>query len=379
MQRSSASVFLAALTSLCALVALSGCSEKKQAAPAAPQVFVAKPIQRTVELWDKFSGDVKPIEAVDVRARVGGYLESVNFTEGQNVAEGDLLFVIDPRPYKAVVDAAEASVLSVKARIALAESNLARAKELHAANAVSKEVLDTRQSEKLAADAALLDAQARLREAKLNLEFTQVRAPISGMVSKRLVDRGNIVNANTTLLTTIVRKDIVQIEFEISERDLVVYHKSGLFDRVDQKNRKGPSVVVTLPQDPEARYNGVLTYFDNRLGKETASLTLRADLDNRDGRLLPGQNAYVNLLGGVRENALLVPEVCIGTDLVNRYVVVVDDKNVVQYRPVKVGRLLGKLRVVESGLKPDDCVVIVGLTRAIPGRVVAPENGKIEE
>jgi len=368
------------LSAAALLLSLAGCKPKAApSAQAAPQVFVSKPLVERVELWDRFSGDLQPVEEVDVRARVSGYLQSVNFTEGQQVKEGDLLFVIDPRPYQAVVDSAKSNVQAAQARVALAKNNLNRAQELYSANAISKEILDTRQSECLSAEAAQLNAEAVLREAQLNLDFTQIRSPISGMASEAFVDRGNLVTADNTLLTTVVRKDILQIHFDISERDMVAYKNSGLFEKVDQKNRKGPPVEVTIPQDPGAVYKGQLTYFDNRLGKETASLTLRADLDNANGHLQAGQNAYVRLLGSVEANAILLPEDIIGTDLVNRYVLVVNDKNIVEYRPVQVGRLLGKFRIIQSGLTPQERVVVVGLQRAIPGRAVAPVDQPIEK
>lgn len=363
------------------LFLFSGCKKDAAAQSERPpvQVFVSNPLIDRVEIWDRFSGDIQPIEEVEVRARVGGYLQSIDFTEGQQVKEGQLLFVIDPRPYQASVDSAKSNVLAAQARVSLAKNNLDRAQELYVANAVSKEILDTRQSEYLSAQASQLNAEAILREAELNLEFTQVRAPISGMASEAFVDRGNLVNANSTLLTTVVRKDVVQVRFDISERDMVAFAKSGLFGKIDQKNRKGPSVEVTIPQDPDALYKGELTYFDNRLGKETASLTLRADLDNKNGNLQPGQNAYVRVLSGVVEQAVLLPEDIIGTDLVNRYVFVVNAEDVVEYRPLQLGRLLGKHRVIESGLGPKDRVIHIGIQRAVPGNKVAPVEKPLEK
>ncbi len=375
------SIFTLGALALGSALLMSGCSGEKNSAGQrpAPEVIVAKPIVKTVEIWNRYSGDLAPIEAVDVRARVNGYLESVNFTEGQKVEEGDLLFVIDPRPYQALVDSAKSTVKDVEARISLAKSNLSRAKELHAANAISKEVLDTRQSELLSAEAAMMHAQAQLREAELNLGFTQVRAPISGMVSERLVDRGNLVNANTTLLTTIVRRDTLQIHFDIPERDMISFIKNGLFERVDQQNRKGPPVEVTIPQDPGSLHKGELTYFDNRLGKDTASLTLRADIDNADGKLMPGQNARVRIRMADHKDAVLVPETAVGTDLVDRYVRVVDKDNVVRYRKVNVGQLLGKLRVIDSGLAPDERIIVVGMQKATFDRPAKPTEKTLEE
>ena len=193
-----------------------GCKKNKgaqgqNAKPAAVQV--AKPIHKSVEFWDDYTARLDALAFVELRARVGGYLQKVAFKEGQQVKEGDLLFVIDPRPYEAALSSSKAQVKEVEARLALAKSNTARAKELFAAKAISKETFETRSSELLSAEAALLNAQARLREAELNLEFTHIRAPMSGKVGESLVDVGNLISANSTLLTTIVKSDVIQAYF----------------------------------------------------------------------------------------------------------------------------------------------------------------------
>jgi len=357
-----------------AALLLSGCADRS-AGPGerpVPDVYVATPTVKTVEVWKTHSGELRPIEAVEVRARVNGYLTQINFTDGQRVEEGDLLFQIDPRPYQAVVDSAKAAVQEAKARVALAKSNLERAKELYASNAISKEIYDTRQAEQLSAQASQANAEASLRDAELNLEFTRVVAPISGMISEHLVDRGNLVTANSTLLTTIVRRNVVRMHFDVSERDMLDYAKSGVLAKVDQMNGTGPDVEVVLPLDPENKYTGQLTYFDNRLGRETASLVMRADLDNKDGRLMPGQNARVRVRLPDRKDAILVPETAVGTDLVDRYVRVVDKDNVVRFRKIIPGQLFGKLRLVESGLEADERIVVVGMQKATFGSPVNP-------
>lgn len=360
----------------------SGCKKNVAAsagaARPAPAVQVAKPLHKSVEFWDDYTARLEALAYVELRARVGGYLQQVAFKEGEFVKEGDLLFVIDPRPYEAALASAKAQVKEVEARLTLAKSNTDRAKELFAAKAISKETFETRTSELLSAEAALLDARARLRDAELNLEFTHIRAPISGKVGEAMVDAGNLVSANSTLLTTIVKCDVIQAYFEVSERDNIRYKNTGLFKQIDSVKKTGPKTKIVL-LDGKTTRDGQLTYFDNKIGTETSSLTMRADFDNSDYLLSPGMFAKISVLAEKAHPVVLVPEDIIGTDLVNRYVVVVDKNDVAQYRPVKVGRLLGKYRVIDEGLSPDDRVVAVGLQRAAPGTKVAPAEIKFEE
>lgn len=365
--------FAAAALLACAAF-VGGCkknAQQQRMAGEPPAVQVAKPVHKSVEFWDDYTARLEPYASVELRARIGGYLQLVNFKEGQFVKEGDLLFVIDPRPYEAALASAKAQVKEVEARLALAKSNDARARELFAAKAISKETYETRTSELLSAQAALLAAQANLREAELNLEYTHIRAPMSGKVSESYVDAGNLVSANSTLLTTIVRTDIIQAYFEISERDNIRYKNNGLFKEIDVVKKTGPRVKITLLDGSTTR-EGMLTYFDNKIGTETSSLTMRADIANNDHLLSPGMFAKISVLGEKAHPVVMVPEDIIGTDLVNRYVLVVDKDNVVQYRPVKTGRLMGKFRVIDEGLSPEDRVVAVGLQRAVPTTKVSP-------
>lgn len=356
-----------------AFIAVSGCGKKApQMAHSAPEVQVSKPIKKTFEVWDEYTARVEPLEFVELRSRVSGYLEKIFFKEGQIVKAGDLLFVIDPRPYEASLAAAKASVKEVEARLLLAKTNLERAKDLLKSNAISKEIYDTRESDVLSTEASLLNAQALLKEAELNLEYTHIRAPISGKVSQRLVDPGNLITANTTVLTTIVNSSIVQAYFEISERDMLRYQNSGLFKEIDVINRKGPPVEMTLWGEEHKPFKGELTYFDNRIGSQTASLTMRADIKNPDHYLAAGMFGKIKVRGGKAQEFLVLPEEIIGTDLINRYVLVVNKDGIVEYRPVKIGRLFGKYRAIEEGVTENDDVIFVGLQRAAPGVKVTP-------
>lgn len=356
-----------------AFIAVSGCGKKApQMAHSAPEVQVSKPIKKTFEVWDEYTARVEPLEFVELRSRVSGYLEKIFFKEGQIVKAGDLLFVIDPRPYEASLAAAKASVKEVEARLLLAKTNLERAKDLLKSNAISKEIYDTRESDVLSTEASLLNAQALLKEAELNLEYTHIRAPISGKVSQRLVDPGNLITANTTVLTTIVNSSIVQAYFEISERDMLRYQNSGLFKEIDVINRKGPPVEMTLWGEEHKPFKGELTYFDNRIGSQTASLTMRADIKNPDHYLAAGMFGKIKVRGGKAQEFLVLPEEIIGTDLINRYVLLVNKDGIVEYRPVKIGRLFGKYRAIEEGVTENDDVIFVGLQRAAPGAKVTP-------
>lgn len=261
----------------------------------------------------------------------------------------------------------------------LAKTNLDRAKELYAADVIAKEILDTRDCEMLAANAALLSAKANLRNADLNLEFAHIRAPISGRISERLVDIGNLIVANSTILTTIVKYDLIQAYFELSERDVVNYRNRGFFDKIDTDKGTGPEVKLTLFENLDNVRTGVLNYRDNQITQESASLTMRADFKNGDGALTPGMFGTISVPGEVRKGAILIDEGAVGTDLVGRYVMLVGKDNKVVYRPVTVGRLFGKYRIIEKGLTENDVVVVAGLQRAVQGAKVKPSFESAEE
>ena len=235
----------------------------------------------------------------------------------------------------------------VEARVKLADTNLKRAKELFAADVVSQEVLDTRSCEMLSANAALLSAKAVLRNAQLNLDFAYIRAPISGRISEKLVDIGNLVVANSTVLTTIVKYDTIQAYFELSERDVVNYRDAGLFKQINVEAGTGPKVELRL-------------------------------FENADGSLTPGMFGTVSVAGQTLENALLVPESAIGTDLVGRYVMLADKDSKIVYRHVEVGRLYGKYRIIEKGLSETDRVVVEGLQRAVEGAKVKVKTESVK-
>ncbi len=370
-------VILMAITTL---AVCAGCSKKApQARQAVPDdVYVATPIIKPIEIWDEFTARIDAVKSVEVRARVSGYLAKINFSEGQMVKQGDLLFVIDPRPYEAAVASAKANIAEVEARLALAKSNLERARSMYKATVVSKEVFETRGAEVLSAQASLAAAKAKLRDAELNLEFTHIRAPISGRVSEALIDAGNLVTANSTLLTSIVKSDIVQAYFEASEQDIVKYQKAGLFNKIDQVKLTGPEAEVRVMTNQDKIFKGKVTYFDNRMAKTTSSLTMRADIDNKEELLKVGMFAKLRMKVADAKETMLVREDVIGTDLINRFVYVVDKDNKVVYKALKIGELMGKFRIVEGGLNKDDKVVVKALHAAVAGRVVKPIDSTMD-
>lgn len=237
------------IVTLAICAALCGCSDSQKKGGVSMQldeVAVASPLVKPIEEWDDYTARIEAAKSVEIRARVSGYLTKINFSEGQLVKKGDLLFIVDPRPYEAKVMAAKARIKEIEARLALAKSNVARAKNMYKSTVISKEELDTRNAELLAQEASLASAKAELRDAELNLEFTHIIAPVSGRVSESLLDEGNLVTADSSLLTTIEKNDVVQAYFEASERDIVGYDEMGLFQRIDQKNLTGPEVELSL-------------------------------------------------------------------------------------------------------------------------------------
>ncbi len=352
---------------------LCGCFEKK-----APKidttdyntVEVAKPLLKNVEVWDSYAARLEGEKSVEIRSRVSGYLEKIHFKDGDFVNVGDVLFEIDPRPFEAMVEASQASVSEIQSRIELAQSNLERAQDLYKANAISKEVLETRKSELFSAKAVLMSAQAKLKEAVLNLEFTKTRSPISGYVSRRRVDEGNLIDASTTLMATVVSRNTIYAYFEVSERDIIRYNNIKLFDSIDSSKHSGPPVKLKLLDEIEPSHFGQVTYVDNTLS--ASSIELRAEIGNLRGQLFPGMFGKIYLRAGDPVPRLLLPESAIGTDLVGRYVLVVNPKNVVEYRAIQVGEIVGKMQIILDGIKPDDRVVVNGLHRAIPNKTVKP-------
>ena len=356
-----------------------GCFEKKQepAKKVYNKVEVAKPLKKTIEVWDQYTARLEGSKSVEIRSRVAGYLQKIHFKDGDFIKAGSVLFEIDRRPFEAVVEANKAVVKEVEAKIELAKNNLKRAEELYVSNAISKEVLETRKSELTSQQALLMNAKAKLRDATLNLEFTKIASPISGYASRRQVDEGNLINESNTLLVTVVSRDVIYAYFDISERDVIKYAANGLFAKIDPVNHKGPPVKLLLLDETEPSHFGQITYMDNALS--SSSIELRAEVDNKNGKLYPGMYAKILIRADEPKEELLVPEKAIGTDLVDRFVYIVNDKNIVERRIVTVGDMFdNNMRIIASGLGGGERVIINGIQRAHPNKAVTPVEKELK-
>jgi RND family efflux transporter MFP subunit len=358
--------------------ALAGCSEQKppQAAAAALPVTVAQPVKRTVTDWDEFTGRFEPLEEVQVRARVGGYVTSVEFQDGAIVHQGDLLYVIDPRPFEAVADQAEGQLADAKAKIDLAQREFERASTLNKTQAVSDSIVDQRRQALQSAEAAAKQAEGIQKAAKLNVEFTHVTAPITGRVSRHLVSAGNLVqgsdNGTSTLLTSIVTLDPIYVYFDMDE---TTYQKNSRLwfegKRPSSRDTANP-VQVTMTGETKPSHDGTINFLDNRLDVSTATLRSRALIKNTDLSILPGQFGRVRLIGSSPYEALLIPDAAIATDQSRKIVFVVKPDDTVEARPVELGPLDEGLRVIRTGLKAEDRVIVDGIQRARVGAKVSP-------
>lgn len=354
-----------------------GC-EKAQSAPPPPQVTVAPAISRTVADEDEFTGHFEAVNSVEVRPRVGGFVERVAFTEGAVVHQGDVLFTIDARPYEAAVAQAEAVLAQARTRKELADMELERAQRLVSTQAISREELDSRTSSRAESDAAIRAAEAALRIAKLNLDWTIVRAPISGRVSRAEVTRGNLVQAGPaapTLLTTIVSLDPIYVYFDSDEQAYLKYMK---LERTTTSARPNATpVYVGLTSEAGFPHQGTLDFIDNRVDRTAGTIRVRAVLPNTSLLFTPGLFARVRLVGGDRHPATLIQDRAIGTDQDRKFVLVLNADQTLAYRPITIGRMVDGLRMVESGLEPGERVVVNGLMRVRPGMKVVAQTSSM--
>jgi len=363
-------------------VVLVGCDQKPpQAAAAAPAVTVAQPVKRTVTDWDEFTGRFDAIEEVQVRARVGGFVTNVEFKDGDMVHAGDLLYLIDSRPFEAVAAQADGQLADARAKVELAKRDLDRGLNLVQTSAVSEQVVDQRRQALQAAHAAEIVAEGALKAAQLNVEFTHVPAPISGRVSRHLVSVGNLVSGSdtgtSTLLTTIVSLDPIYIYFDVDEATYLKNNKLW-FEGKRPSSRDTPNPVqVALTGEIKPSHEGRMDFIDNRLDVSTATLRSRAVIPNHDLSILPGQFGRVRLIGSSPYEALLIPDTAVATDQSRKIVFVIKDDDTVEARPVVLGPLDEGLRVVREGLQAEDKVIIDGIQRARVGAKVNPRAGTI--
>lgn len=376
------SIRLAAVLGMLSLLASYGCSsDEGYQAPPPPAVTVSKPNSKDVNIWAEFTGNTQAFESVDIRARVEGFLDSVNFQPSTRVKKGELLFIIEPKPYQAQVDQALADLAIAKAELQLADATLIRKENAYKDRAVSEvEVIQAR-AEKTKAEASIKAAEAAVETARINLSYTSIHSPIPGMVSRNLVDVGNLVGrSEATLLTTVVNDDPVYCYFNVSESDLLEFmsRKNARLDDAQTKKERN-QVFLGLANEEGYPHEGVLDYVDNKVDIQTGTIQARGRFPNPKGQLTAGLFARVRISIGRIKNAVLVPELALGADQGGRYLLVVNTQNQVEYRRVKLGPLEGTERVILKGVKADERVIIKGLQRVRAGMTVAPMTPEEEE
>jgi membrane fusion protein, multidrug efflux system len=366
-------------------LALAGCGEKAQsqaAAPLPPPVTIAQPVKQTVTDWDEFTGRFEAMEEVQVRARVGGFVTNVEFKDGDMVHAGDLLYVIDPRPFEAVATQADGQLADARAKAELAKRELDRGLKLVQTSAVSEQVVDQRRQALQAAHAAEMQAEGALKAARLNIEFTHVLAPMAGRVSRHLVSVGNLVQGSdtgtSTLLTTIVSMDPIYIYFDVDEATYLKNNRLWFEGKRPSSRDTANPVQVTLTGEAKPSKEGKMDFLDNRLDVSTGTLRSRAVIPNKDLSILPGQFGRVRLIGSSPYEALLLPDTAIATDQSRKIVFVVKDDNTVEAKPVVLGPLDEGLRVIREGINAEDRIIIDGLQRARVGAKVTPQAAEIK-
>ncbi len=344
---------------------------EKLAPPSAPEVIVSQVLVRSVDDASQFTGRLQAIDTIDLRPRVGGYVNSVEFKEGALVKKGQLLFRIDPRPYDAEVARLSANLAESRSEAALAQSNATRASRLLDQRAISKEESETLQSEASSAQSKIAATEAQLANARLNREFTEIRSPIDGRVSNARVTPGNLVSS-ADVLTTVVSVNPVYAYFDVDEHAFLRYQD------LTREQGRSPSVSMGLASESGYPHNGRVDFVDNQLRAEGGTIRLRAVFDNAKELYTPGLFARIQLLSPDSQPRALIDDRAVGTDLGNKYAYVVDGQGQVQYRAIKTGGMVNGLRVVDEGLTASDRVVVSGLQKVRPGTKVTPKMEPME-
>jgi RND family efflux transporter MFP subunit len=339
-----------------------------------PQVTAAKPVVKQIVEWDDFTGRFEAMDDVSIRSRVTGYLEQVHFQDGAVVQKGDLLFSIDRRSFQAVVEESRSRLEIAKTTLELAKQEYDRAASLRTSGAVAETVYDQRRQQYFAAQAEVSAAEASLQQAQLNLEFTGIQAPISGRIGRKLISIGNLVNANDTVLTTIVALNPIYFYFDMDERSYIAYSRSAL-QGASPSSRDIPfEVRMSIPGDAKEVRTGSMNFVDNRVDGATGTVWGRALFDNSDLFLQPGMFGRISIPGSGRYEAVLIPDEAIGSDQNRRIVYVLKPDNTVAAQQIRPGPKIDGYRVVREGLTGAETVVVGGLMRIRPGVTVAPQN-----
>jgi RND family efflux transporter MFP subunit len=370
------------LSGVALALALAGCGNSQPAAqstPAPPAVTVALPVKRTIVDQDEYVGRFVAVDSVQVRARVSGYLDAIHFTDGQIVKKGDLLFTIDRRPFKIVLEQARANLAQAKANLAFTENDLARGQELARNKTITEQTFDQRTQAKRVAEASVAANEAIVRQAELDYEeFSELRAPIDGRIGDRQVSRGNLVtggtSGNTTMLATIVSIDPIRFEFTFDEAAYLRYERFAPPGK-DSAARSGSTPLkLKLLDETSFAHEGRMDFVDNVINQSTGTIRGRAVFANADGLFTPGMFGRVQVPGSAPYQALLVPDVAIGTEQARKFVYVIDGDNVARQKYVMIAQVIDGLRVIKEGLAPDDRVIVNGLMRVRPGQKVAPKD-----
>jgi len=359
------------------MLTLAACGDNQQVPPA-PPVTVAKPIKREIVDLDEYVGRFVAVNMVEIRARVSGYLENVHFQDGAIVQAGDLLFEIDKRPFQNTLDQAKGALAQARANLAFTEADLNRAQRLVADKTISEQVYQQRTQAKQNAEAQVATSEAAVRQAELDLQFTELRAPVTGRIGDRRVAPGNLVtggaSGNTTLLATIVSIDPIRFEFTADEGAFLRYAR--LYNTGKEAGSRYGSMPIELKllDENDFSHKGMIDFADNVIDQSSGTIRIRASLSNPNGLFTPGMFARIRVSGSPKYEALLVPDVAIGTEQVLKFVYVVDGENTVKQKYVTLGMLEGPLRVIKSGIEADDRIIVNGLMRARPNAKVTPQE-----
>lgn len=348
-------------------------AQNTPAAPPPPEVTVAKPVVREIVEDDEFVGRFEAVDAVALRARIGGYLDAIHFQDGQIVAAGDLLFTIDQRPFTAELDRAKAQMEVTQTQLDYAQSQFDRGADLVRRGTIPQQQYDQRNQEYLAAQASFQAAQAAVTTAELNYGYTEIRSPLAGRIDRRLVSIGNLVTADQTVLTTIVSQDPIYFYFDIDERSLLNYQRDAISRGGALQQGAGALAVKVRLADDLGAHDGVLDFAENRIDDASGTIRLRARLDNPDSLFQPGMFGRVNVPASLPHEGVLLPDEAVSSDQDRRVVYVLDENNTVEMRPIRPGPRIDGYRVVRSGLEGTETVVINGLLRVRPGQTVTPK------
>jgi RND family efflux transporter MFP subunit len=342
-------------------------------------VTVAKPQQQTVVDYDEYVGRFIAVDSVEIRSRVSGYLDKVHFKDGQIVKQGDLLFTIDRRPFETALAQVRATLAQARANLAFAESDLARASQLVRDRTITEQTFEQRTQAKRVAEAAVAAQEAAVRQAELDIQFTELKAPVTGRIGDRRVSEGNLVTGgtggNTTLLATIVSIDPIRFEFTFDEASFLRYERLGQAGKDVSSRSGGVEVAVKLIDEPDFSHKGKMDFVDNVIDRASGTIRGRAALANPGGVLTPGMFGRVRVPGSPPYEALLVPDTAIGSEQVRKFVLVADNENAARIKYVTLGQLVGNnMRVIKEGIAADDRVIVNGLMRARAGAKVTPQQ-----